>query len=163
MLMLFSSSVVSDSLLFHWVLQARPPCPSQLCIFYPKLFLLWKTYMEDLSLLQFIFRILHNSHPALGITMRPLPHVLYLAYVAVIYGLEFRFPKHNPSMAICDTCHLPPDRYYVYMGKCVFIWEVDIWITLCGSEAVSHDIAPFLDLSTQVILLNAGWLSLTAR
>ena len=113
--------------------------------------------MEALPLLQFIFRIQHNSHPeALGITMRRLPCELCLAYVAVIYGSEFRFPKHTPSVAICDTCHLPPDRNYVYMGKCVFIWEVGIWITLHGNEVVSHHIAPFLDLSAKVILLDAG-------
>lgn len=109
--------------------------------------------MED----QFIFRFQCNSRPeAFAITTWPLPRVLCLAYVAVIYGLEPKFPKHTPSMGICDTRHPAPDRDCVYMWKCVFMWEVDIWITLCGSEAVSQDIAPFLDLSAKVILPDAG-------
>lgn len=113
--------------------------------------------MEDLLLLPFIFRFQRNSRPeAFAITMWPLPRVLCLAYVAVIYGLEPKFPKRTPSMGICDTLHLVLDGDCVCMWKRVFMWEVDIWITLCGSEAVSQDIAPFLHLSAKVILPDAG-------
>ena len=90
-----------------------------------------------------------------------LPRVVCLAYMAVIHELEPRFPKQTSSMVICDICHLPPARNYVYICKHVFIWEVDICITFFGSKVVFHDIAPFLDLSAKVYI--APFLDMSAN
>ena len=66
----------------------------------------------------------------------------------------FPSPPTPWPLVTLDTCH-QTETVCMCVSMLLLGWEIFIWITLHEVKAVSYGLAPFLDVSTKVILPGA--------